>query len=395
MSSTRNVNKTVIHYSIAGAILMAITVLGTGILGVTHKLTGFTKAMTNYWMIWRPRHVQTPITYFSLVIILFAIALLIAMVVIAIVKKKYILIVPSVGLFLSIAFIPFILLAVIPRVEQGKIGKLAFYLMCAFTLTNLFAVLCYYLGSREVLKDGFGVFKKLAGGKEAVEEEEEEEKKEEPVRPQQIIYSGLREEEVRRIVLDYLEMHKEELHKEEKPVVEEKVQEPIEEDDEILEDDDEDEEEFEEVEEVTPEGTVIKIKRKKRVHFETKLKNSVFDLRHKYYDLRDYIKWYGLRNRVSIPGDTFSYKRKKYAFITISGKHIKFYAAIDPSKYEDSPIPVERATAKKYQDTPCLLRIKSDLSYRRAKAIVDAMMEEAGLEGEGPAPKETQHPEDK
>ena len=87
-------------------------------------------------------------------------------------------------------------------------------------------------------------------------------------------------------------------------------------------------------------------------------------------------------------------KRKKYAFITIQGKHIKFYASVDPSKYEDSPIPVERATAKKYIDTPCMLRIRSDLSYRRAKLIVDDMMQEAGFEKPvGPEPKETQHPE--
>ena len=57
-------------------------------------------------------------------------------------------------------------------------------------------------------------------------------------------------------------------------------------------------------------GLVITGKRK-RASFETRLKNSEFDLRHKYYDLRDYITWYGLKNRVSIPGDTFSYKRER------------------------------------------------------------------------------------
>ena len=57
---------------------------------------------------------------------------------------------------------------------------------------------------------------------------------------------------------------------------------------------------------------------------------------------------------------------------------------------------MERATAKKFVDTPCVLRIKSDLSYRRAKLLVDDMMKEVGLEKpEGDEPKETQHPEKK
>ena len=134
------------------------------------------------------------------------------------------------------------------------------------------------------------------------------------------------------------------------------------------------------------------MKRRRKASFETRLKGSEFDLRHKYYDLRDYIKWYGLSNRISLPGDTFSYKRKKIAFLTIVGKRIKFYIALDPAKYEDSPIPVERVTAKKYADTPCLMKIRSDLSYRRAKKLVDEAMKEAGIaKPEGEEPKETQH----
>ena len=88
-------------------------------------------------------------------------------------------------------------------------------------------------------------------------------------------------------------------------------------------------------------------------------------------------------------------QKKLSLFVTIVGKHIKFYVALDPDKYENSPIPVERATAKKFVDTPCVLRIKSDLSYRRAKQLVDDLMAEAGFaRPEGPEPKETQHPEE-
>ena len=110
------------------------------------------------------------------------------------------------------------------------------------------------------------------------------------------------------------------------------------------------------------------------------LKNSEYDLRHKYYDLRDYIKSYGVNNRISIPGDTFSAHRVRYAFITINGKHIKAFFKADPDKYADSPIPVKRAKAKKFEDLPLEFKVQSDLSFRRACKLVDDIMAEAGFE---------------
>ena len=57
-------------------------------------------------------------------------------------------------------------------------------------------------------------------------------------------------------------------------------------------------------------------------------------------------------------------------------------------------MPVEPSAAKKYEDLPCLLRVKSDLSYRRAKKLVDDVMEKVGLpRPEGDEPKETQDQE--
>ena len=380
-------NKKVLRYTLFGALFMFIVVLGTGILGVSPKIQGFKAAMQNYWDMWMPFKVATPLTYFCVTILLFDIALLIATFIMSLVKKKAILILPSLGLFLAIAFLPFLFLLTIPQVEAGKLGRLAFYLLCFFTLGNLIAILVFSLPLAPLFSAGLGLFKALGGKEEKKEEPKAEEKapveeaKEEE--PAEEVKPGLSEEEVKQIVEAALAAHKEELHNKE-------AEEADEDEDE---EEGEEEEEYEEVEEVNEAGEIVKVKRKKRVKFETKLKNSVFDLRHKYYDLRDYIKWYGINNRISIPGDTFSYKRKKFAFITIVGKRLKLYLALDPAKYEDSPIPVERASAKKYMDVPCLLKIKSDLSYRRAKALVDAMMEEAGIaKPEGEEPKETQNP---
>lgn len=186
-----------------------------------------------------------------------------------------------------------------------------------------------------------------------------------------------------------LEKHVEDFHaqKEEAPVVEEAVEEPVAE-----------EPAEEETEAEVPEGEndpFAALRNKRRASFETRLKNADFDLRHKYYDLRDHIKSYGLSNRLSIPGDSFSAHRKRYVFITINGKHLKVYFAANPDDYKDTPIPVERTETKKYEDLPLQFKVRSDLSFRRAVKIVDDMLTKEGYTRENKPVKNTQNPQDK
>lgn len=186
-----------------------------------------------------------------------------------------------------------------------------------------------------------------------------------------------------------LEKHVEDFHaqKEETPVVEEAEEEPVAE-----------EPAEEETEAEAPEGEndpFAALRNKRRASFETRLKNADFDLRHKYYDLRDHIKSYGLSNRLSIPGDSFSAHRKRYVFITINGKHLKVYFAANPDDYKDTPIPVERTETKKYEDLPLQFKVRSDLSFRRAVKIVDDMLTKEGYTREDKPVKNTQNPQDK
>lgn len=186
-----------------------------------------------------------------------------------------------------------------------------------------------------------------------------------------------------------LEKHVEDFHaqKEETPVVEEAAEEPVAE-----------EPAEEETEAEAPEGEndpFAALRNKRRASFETRLKNADFDLRHKYYDLRDHIKSYGLSNRLSIPGDSFSAHRKRYVFITINGKHLKVYFAANPDDYKDTPIPVERTETKKYEDLPLQFKVRSDLSFRRAVKIVDDMLTKEGYTREDKPVKNTQNPQDK
>ena len=370
-------NKSVIRYTLFGSVLELLVVFFTGLLGMSEKFKGFRNSMRNYFLIWsNPDKFDAILAYVFMAFMSFTILLAIINIIALLAKKRFILILPTIGLFLSMAFLPFLYVMVKSSLHDVLGIEAAYVLSCGAAI-NLVVIFIFASANQGLLFSG------------ASKKVEKEEKQVSPAK--EVIEVGLKEEDVRKICEDYIELHKEELHKDKPtPIVEEVVDEEIIE--EPIEVEEENEEVEEEVEVIDANGQIIKIKRKKKVPFESRLRRSEYDLRHKYYDLRDYIKWYGLNNRLSIPGDSFSYKRRKYFFVTIVGKHIKFYAALDSDKYENSPIPVEKATAKKYADTPCVLRIKSDLSYRRAKALVDEAMKEAGIaKPEGNEPKETQH----
>jgi len=402
---TENSGKKILRATLIGSAIMLLVAVLTGLLGISPKYKGFRIAMANYFKMWIPHQFPSIVSYVGVVIIVFALFLFLCGVIVSIKKKKVALLLNSLAVCLTMLFFPFLLVMIVPQVEAGTLGRLAFYSLVALSLINILAFIILMIPFVEVIGCIFGVIKRVAVGKEEpkaieevkpVEEEKpvEEVKEKDEEKPAEKEPVGLTEEEVRKIVCEEIEAHKEELHKEPAKVeepAEEKEEEPVAEEaaDEEAEDD---EEEVEEVTTVDENGNTVVVKRKKRVPFERKLRNSEFDLRHKYYDLRDYIKWYGVNNRISIPGDTFSYKRKKLFFITIVGKHIKLYASIDPEKYAESTIPASRASAKKFVDVPCMLKIKSDLSYRRAKQIVDDVMAAEGMEKPfGEEPKETQH----
>ena len=409
-------NKKILRSTVIGFALLLLALLITGLIGISdlmnggqgtlygHQFTyGLRATIGNYFFLWKPSKFVHETAYIGLVLVLVGIFGALFLIITAIVKKKPICIIPSLLLGASIAYLPFIFMLVIPMIQLGVMRAVPQLLMSGVTGLTLFAMFFEFLAIKPLFQD---LVNFLDNGKA------------EQPKP---AGEGLSEEEVKAIVEKYMQEHVDELHprleveqpiKEEpveeqpaeEPVVEQPaeepapVEEPVEEEPEEEEEvEDEEEESEEESEEApvdnSPVGPASRGKRR-RANFETRLKNSEFDLRHKYYDLRDYIKWYGLRNRISIPGDTFSYKRQRYVFVTIVGKHIRVYLGLDPNDYADSTIPVEAAQAKKYEDLPCLLRVKSDLSYRRAKKLVDDLMQKVGLDKpDEDEPKETQKDE--
>ena len=226
------------------------------------------------------------------------------------------------------------------------------------------------------------------------EEPKEEEKAEEPVAEEKPEEEPVEEEKAEEEPAPE-EAPEEEAKPEEEPVEEEKAEEPVEEEkpeEEPKEEEPAEEENApaaaviaeEEAEEEAEEGEgddeLTKLRALKRVPFVEKLEVADDDIREKFEKLREYILAYGVHERESISGVGFNSGRKRIIFIGFAGKKLKVRYALDLADYEGSKIPVEKDDAKKFETMPVAIRVQSDLSYRRAKKLVDDVMAKAGVE---------------
>lgn len=118
-----------------------------------------------------------------------------------------------------------------------------------------------------------------------------------------------------------------------------------------------------------------------RIPFEERLLDSEKELQEIYSELKNEILSYGVKSRVSSSGDTFRLHRKTYVKMTVAGKSLKLYFALNPDDYRDSPIPVQDASEKSiYAEIPLVFKVKSPLSVRRCKQLIQDVMERDSLE---------------
>lgn len=158
----------------------------------------------------------------------------------------------------------------------------------------------------------------------------------------------------------------------------EPVEEPEEEPEEIEEPEEEEKEEPQEGDEDFDFDQLGK--RRKRIPFEKKVKRSTVDTRDRYQLIVSELRKYDFNDRMSIPGETFSYKREKLIFLTFSGNTLKVHFRLDPKEFVDSPLPVKDASeVKRFEEVPAFIKIKSDLAARRAIALGERVAEENGV----------------
>lgn len=328
-------NKKLLKVSLLGGLFELIAFILVGLIGISRELNGFKISIGEYVRVFNPSVMPAPIGYISLVVIILAILFLVGVIVGSIKVKKGLYLLTGLFAAIGLAFLPFVVLCMINGAKYGSLTVLAIIVLVFAMLVAVSGIIVLALP----LKDLFCLmFKK--------------ERKEE-MKPE------LDEKVENKVV-------------EEAPVeakLEEVAAAKVEEAEEI----------YDEVDPDEYEGENPVAVRLNRIPFEKKLRRADEDLRKKYYGLRDHLKEYGLKNRISIPGDTFSYKRKKYAFVQIVGKHLKLYAAIQPSEFAEKKYRVEETKNRRKDVLPVTFRIKSDLSYRRALEIVDMTMAKAGI----------------
>ena len=133
---------------------------------------------------------------------------------------------------------------------------------------------------------------------------------------------------------------------------------------------------------ITPEVGTTRTGKKKivRIPFQERMRFAEPLLLAHYDELKNYILSFQVKSRISNAGDIFRLHKEEYVKITIAGKGLKLYMALNPEDYKDGPIPVDDASDKKmYKEIPLVFKVKSELSLKRAKKLIDDLMMKKGL----------------
>ena len=118
-----------------------------------------------------------------------------------------------------------------------------------------------------------------------------------------------------------------------------------------------------------------------RIPFTDRMLSADKEMQDNYNELKNEILSYGVNSRVSNSGDTFRLHRKTYIKITIAGLSLKLYFALDPAEYKDSTLPIQNAGHKGiYNEIPLVFKVKSGLSMRRCKQLIQDVFDKNGLE---------------
>ena len=118
-----------------------------------------------------------------------------------------------------------------------------------------------------------------------------------------------------------------------------------------------------------------------RIPFTERMINADEEMQNNYNELKNEILSYGVNSRVSNSGDTFRLHRVTYIKITIAGLSLKLYFALNPEDYKDSTLPIQNAGHKGiYSEIPLVFKVKSGLSMRRCKQLIQDVFDKNGLE---------------
>ena len=115
--------------------------------------------------------------------------------------------------------------------------------------------------------------------------------------------------------------------------------------------------------------------------FEANLIQSEDTIKDYYSELKNYIMSFkGVKSRFSWKFETFNKGRNPFFKIKLRGKTILLYCAIDPNSIDKAKYRHEAINNKLFADVPTLLKIKAGLNVRRAKEIINLVMQNYQME---------------
>lgn len=118
-----------------------------------------------------------------------------------------------------------------------------------------------------------------------------------------------------------------------------------------------------------------------RIPFAQRIREADPETKDNYNQIKSLLVSYGLKNRTSNGGDAFRLHKVTYCKVTVAGKSLKLYLALDPADYKNTTLPIKDASSKAiYKDIPLVFKVKSGLSLRRAEQLITEMMDKHGIE---------------
>ena len=115
--------------------------------------------------------------------------------------------------------------------------------------------------------------------------------------------------------------------------------------------------------------------------FTAKLIQSDDVLKGWYSSLKNALLGYKkVNSRISWHTDSINRGRIKLAKFAIRGKTLRLYLALNPDGYADTKYKVERAESKRYEEVPCLYRIKNARRAKYALELIATLAEKFGLQ---------------
>ena len=117
--------------------------------------------------------------------------------------------------------------------------------------------------------------------------------------------------------------------------------------------------------------------------FTSKLMQASDLLKGHYAELTNHaLSYKKVKLRVSWPCAKLNYGRDNLAIITVRGKSLYLYLDMDPevARQTIKGTIKDVSDKKRYQQTPTLFKIKSGLALKRAKTLINAMMQAKGIE---------------